>query len=157
MLPPDFNVDSFSQALEEPKDVVGRQNVEIIRASDLEDQSYHAPPKTHDPLHILPQDSLIASAVVCPTSTEDVQQIMRIANKHHMPIWPVSIGRNFGYGGAAPRLRGSVVLDLGRRMNKVLEINEPGAFALVEPGVTFQGLYEKGSEHDGGCARSWRR
>lgn len=27
-------------------------------------------------------------------------------------------------------------------MNKVLEVNEPGAFALVEPGVTYQGLYE---------------
>lgn len=48
-----------------------------------------------------------------------------------------------GYGGAAPRVRGSVVLDLGRRMNKVLDINPDDCTCLVEPGVTFFALYEE--------------
>ncbi len=47
-----------------------------------------------------------------------------------------------GYGGAAPRVPGSVALDLGKHMNKILEVNVEGAFALVEPGVTFFDLYE---------------
>ena len=47
-----------------------------------------------------------------------------------------------GYGGAAPRVPGSVALDLGKNMNKILEVNVEGAFALVEPGVTFFDLHE---------------
>jgi FAD/FMN-containing dehydrogenase len=54
-----------------------------------------------------------------------------------------SIGHNFGYGGAAPRVRGSAVVDLGARVNKVPNSSEPQAFALVEPGVTFLSLYEE--------------
>jgi FAD/FMN-containing dehydrogenase len=47
-----------------------------------------------------------------------------------------------GYGGAAPRVPGSVALDLGKNMNKILEVNVEAAFALVEPGVTFFDLHE---------------
>jgi FAD/FMN-containing dehydrogenase len=48
-----------------------------------------------------------------------------------------------GYGGAAPRVRGSVVIDLGRRMNKVLDINSEDCTCLLEPGVSFYALYEE--------------
>lgn len=56
-----------------------------------------------------------------------------------------------GYGGAAPRVRGSVVIDLGKRMNQILDINPNDYTCLVEPGVTFYGLYDtlqgKGYQH----------
>ncbi len=39
-----------------------------------------------------------------------------------------------------PVLSGSVVLDL-KRMNRILEIDERNAYALVEPGVTYFDLY----------------
>lgn len=45
-----------------------------------------------------------------------------------------------GYGGPAPVVSGSVVLDL-HRINRVLEVNEKMAYAVVEPGVTFTDLY----------------
>lgn len=44
------------------------------------------------------------------------------------------------YGGPAPLVNGSIVMDL-HRMNKILEVNEKFAFAVVEPGVTFADLY----------------
>lgn len=47
------------------------------------------------------------------------------------------MGRNLGYGGAAPRVPGSIGLDMGRNMNKILKVDVDGAYALVEPGVTF--------------------
>lgn len=31
---------------------------------------------------------------------------------------------------------------MGRNMNRVLEVNEPNAYCLVEPGVTYSGLYD---------------
>lgn len=81
------------------------------------------------------------SAVVMPSSVEEVQAVLRVANEHKLPVWTSSQGRNNGYGGAAPRLSGSLVLSL-RRMNRVIEVNEESAYALVEPGVSFFDLYE---------------
>lgn len=45
------------------------------------------------------------------------------------------------YGGPAPRVTGSVALDL-HRMNKIIEVNAEYAYAVVEPGVTFTDLYD---------------
>jgi FAD/FMN-containing dehydrogenase len=98
--------------------------------------------ETHDGFHVLDQDDLVASAVVAPLDTKETVIIVKWANKHKIPIFPISIGRNLGYGGAAPRVRGSVVVDMGKRMNRVLEIDEDSCCALIEPGVTFFGLYE---------------
>ena len=65
---------------------------------------------------------------------------MRIANEFRVPLYPISTGRNLGYGGSAPVLSGSVVLDL-KRMNRILEVDERNAYALVEPGVSYFDLY----------------
>lgn len=61
---------------------------------------------------------------------EQVQAVVKLANELVLPLWTVSRGRNLGYGGPAPRLRGSAVLDL-KRMNRIIEVNEKFAYALV--------------------------
>ena len=55
--------------------------------------------------------------------------------------WTHSQGRNNGYGGPAPRVRGSVIVSL-RNINRVLEIDERCAYAVVEPGVRWFDLYD---------------
>jgi (+)-pinoresinol hydroxylase len=82
----------------------------------------------------------VASAAVAPANVEQVQQIVRIANKYRIPLYPISTGRNLTYGGSAPTLSGSVVVDL-KRMNRILEVNEDRHFAVVEPGVSYFDLY----------------
>jgi 4-cresol dehydrogenase (hydroxylating) flavoprotein subunit len=57
-----------------------------------------------------------------------------------VPLWPISRGKNFGYGGAAPVLKGSVVLDLTRM--KKIELDPDNGTVLVEPGVGFFDLYD---------------
>ena len=94
-----------------------------------------------DPYAYRGSDESAASAAVMPTSVEQVQAIVRIANEHRVPLWTFSQGRNNTYGGAAPRVRGSVLVNL-RRMNRVLEIDDDLAYALVEPGVRFFDLYD---------------
>ena len=64
-----------------------------------------------------------------------------IANEHKVPLWTHGTGRNNGYGGPAPRVKGSVIVSL-RNMNRVLEIDEECAYAVVEPGVRWFDLYE---------------
>ncbi|RIV81073.1 FAD-binding oxidoreductase [Aurantiacibacter xanthus] len=81
-----------------------------------------------------------ASAAIAPASVEEVQAIVRAAGERGMPLYPISTGRNLGYGGSAPVLSGSVVLDL-KRMNRVLEVNEANCSCLVEPGVSYFDMY----------------
>jgi 4-cresol dehydrogenase (hydroxylating) len=80
------------------------------------------------------------SLVLQPSTVEEVQAILRLANDYHLPLWTSSQGRNNGYGGPAPRVKGGAVLNL-RRMNRVLEVNEEFGYAVVEPGVSFLDLY----------------
>ena len=98
---------------------------------------------THDAFHIAGQEDLVCSAVIYPYTTEEVQKIVKWANEYLIPICPISMGRSLGYGGAAPRVPGSVVIDLGRRMNKVLSLDGENASCMVEPGVSFFSLYEE--------------
>jgi 4-cresol dehydrogenase (hydroxylating) len=94
-----------------------------------------------DPFAHSTWDDYTASAVVMPEAVEQVQEVVRIANRHGVPLWTHGQGRNNGYGGPAPRVKGPVILSL-RNMNRVLEINEECAFAVVEPGVRWFDLYE---------------
>jgi 4-cresol dehydrogenase (hydroxylating) len=87
------------------------------------------------------KEERVASAAVAPANVEQVQAVVRTANEHRIPLYPISTGRNLAYGGSAPVYSGSVVLDL-KRMNRVLEVNERNAYALVEPGVSYFDLYE---------------
>ena len=90
-----------------------------------------------------------ASAMVMPRSVEQVQAVVRIAGECGVSLWTFSQGRNYGYGGPAPRVGGSVLVNL-RGMDRILEINEELAYALVEPGVRFFDLYEAVRERGSG-------
>ena len=83
----------------------------------------------------------VPSAVVMATSVEQVQSVVKICNEYRIPVWTISTGRNFGYGSAAPVERGQIVLDL-KKMNKILHVDPELCTALVEPGVTYQMLYD---------------
>lgn len=43
---------------------------------------------------ILDEEEFVASALVYPGSTEEVQKVVRWANKYLIPIFPISMGRN---------------------------------------------------------------
>ncbi len=82
-------------------------------------------------------------AAIIPGSAEEVQEIVKIANKYKVPLVPWVSGINFG-SIATPR-RGGIVVDL-RRLNRVLEVNEDDMYAVVEGGITWadiQGYLEK--------------
>ncbi len=94
-----------------------------------------------DPFAPAGQEWYEPSAILMPASTEEVQAVVRIANEYGTPLWTSGQGRNNGYGGPAPRLSGSFALSL-RRMNRVLDVDEDSAWALLQPGVRFFDLYD---------------
>lgn len=89
-----------------------------------------------DPFPIAAPDRFRPAAAVKVTDITQVQAVLRLANEHRFAVWPISQGKNLGYGGPAPALSGTVVLDLSG-MNRVLEVNDELAYAVVEPGVRF--------------------
>jgi 4-cresol dehydrogenase (hydroxylating) len=80
------------------------------------------------------------SAVLRPDSVEQIVEIVQIANVHQVSLYPISTGRNWGYGTARPVRNDNVIVDLGR-MNRIIEVRRDLAYAVVEPGVTQGQLY----------------
>ncbi len=74
-------------------------------------------------------------AILRPANREEVQQCLRIANRYERPVYPISSGRNWGYGSRMPAKDGCALMDLGR-MNRILDFHEDLAYVTVEPGVT---------------------
>ncbi|CAM2152726.1 4-cresol dehydrogenase (hydroxylating) flavoprotein subunit [Pararobbsia alpina] len=132
LLPPGVSGAAFAAALDALRKALGTQAV--LNAPDAL-APYLDPFAPGDPTRFSP------SAVVLPASVDDIRAVLNVANSARLPLWTVSTGRNFAYGGAAPRINGSVVLDL-KRMNRVLEVNDTLGYALVEPGVSYFDLYE---------------
>ncbi|MBA7572911.1 putative FAD-linked oxidoreductase [subsurface metagenome] len=73
--------------------------------------------------------------VVLPTTTEQVSQILKLANENQIPVTPRGAGTNVS-GGSIP-IKGGIVL-CTTRMDKILEINKTNLTAIVEPGVILQ-------------------
>ena len=80
-------------------------------------------------------------AVIRPKGLQEVIGTVQIAAEHKIPLYPVSTGRNWGYGDACPVTQGQALLDLSR-MNQIIEVNEDLAYAIIEPGVTQGQLAE---------------
>jgi len=137
--PPGISNKDFAAALKEFRTTVGDQ---WVFTSDEDVALYR---DAYSP-YWGEKEERLASAAVAPSSADEVQALMRTANKYRIPMYPISTGRNLAYGGSAPVYSGSVVLDL-KRMNRVLEVNERNAYALVEPGVSYFDLYNYITEH----------
>lgn len=86
------------------------------------------------------------SGVVLPKSTEEVRQVVNLANNFLVPIYPISTGKNWGLGSKLPVKEGCVIVDL-HRMNRIREVNTEYGYAVIEPGVTQQQLYDHLQEH----------
>lgn len=132
-LPPGVSQSDFAEARRRFEALVGK---DWVFTSDEDLDLYK---DAYSPFWGEPEERT-ASAAVAPKSVEEVQAVVRAANELRIPIYPISTGKNLGYGGSAPAYSGSVVLDL-KRMNRIIEVNERNAYCVVEPGVSYFDLY----------------
>lgn len=116
ILPPGINDQVFSGTLNRFRDVVG---ADWVFSSDEDVALYR------DAFSILwgEPEERVASAAVAPANVEQVQGIVRICNETGVPVFPISTGKNLAYGGSAPNMSGSVILDL-KRINRILEVDD---------------------------------
>jgi FAD/FMN-containing dehydrogenase len=83
--------------------------------------------------------------VVMATTVEQIQGILRFANKEKIPVVPYTGGTNIG-GLTIPE-RGGIILDL-KRMNKIIKLDPEALVAVIEPGVSHAQLASALAEHN---------
>ena len=80
-------------------------------------------------------------AVVMPETTEQVSQVMALADAHDIVVVPQ--GGNTGFmGGATPDDAGNSILLSLRRMNRIREIDATNMSMTVEAGCVLQTLHD---------------
>ena len=105
------------------RDALGAENVKV----DEETLDRYKTDEETDPrYHHLPE------VVVLPGSTEEVAEVMKIANKYLVPVTPRSAGTSVSCG-AVP-VHGGIVLLL-ERMDKIIEMNTEAMYMVVEAGA----------------------
>ena len=85
------------------------------------------------------------AAVVFPTTTEEIQALVKVTSELGSSITPRVANTNVG--GLAIAAEGGIIADL-TRMNRILEVDADEMYAVIEPGVTQIQLKEYILEHD---------
>jgi len=106
-------------------EIVGEDNL-TDGLIDMVSFSYDASEHSHRP-----------EAAVWPGTTDQVAEIMKLANREKIPVIPRGAGT--GLSGMAVPIEGGIVLDLCR-MKRILQISIEDRLAVVEPGVVYADL-----------------
>jgi FAD/FMN-containing dehydrogenase len=80
--------------------------------------------------------TILAALVIRDASS--LSDVMKIAAKHKVAVYPISTGRNWGYGTSLPVRDNCVIIDLSN-LQKILHFDSDLGVVTVEPGVT-QGM-----------------
>ncbi|MBI1320739.1 MAG: FAD-binding protein [Candidatus Hydrogenedens sp.] len=75
------------------------------------------------------------AGVVWPVSTEEVSAVVAACGGAGVPVYPVSRGKNWGYGDACAPVDGCVLMDLSR-MDAIESIDAELGYAVIQPGVS---------------------
>ncbi len=105
--------------------IVGPENVNDS-ALDLKEYS-------HDFSFV---NSVKPELIIKPKNTQDVQNIVKLANESLTPLVPVSSGPPHFRGDTVPSSGGAVIVDLSS-MKKIMRVDRYHRVAMCEPGVTF--------------------
>lgn len=118
------------------RDIVGEKNIIIDDQEKLVEYGM-------DTLSLLTGKQHTPDVVVKPESTEQVSEIMKLANENRIPVTPRGAGT--GLAGAAIPVFGGIVLSV-ERMNRILELDTVDRVAVAEPGVITSELCKKVEE-----------
>lgn len=74
-------------------------------------------------------------AVVWPRDVGELREVLAVAHKYQLKLYPVSTGHNWGYGDACAVNDGQVLVVLSR-MARITAFDRELGYVVVEPGVT---------------------
>ena len=79
--------------------------------------------------------------VLRPQATQQVVAIIKAANLFHVPIYPISTGKNWGLGSRLPVRDHCVVVDLST-MDRIIRYSGTFGYLTIQPGVTQARVHE---------------
>ena len=123
---------SNPEVLEKLRQIVGAENV-LVDPEKVEPYGGDAVKEKFPP-----------EAVVFPETTEDVVQILKLANEYLFPV--TARGGGVGYTGGAVPVDGGIVIGTDR-MNKILEISADDLYVVCQPGITTWELQQAVEKH----------
>jgi 4-cresol dehydrogenase (hydroxylating) len=80
-----------------------------------------------------------AAGALLVQEVAEIPRILEIARLHRVPLYPISTGRNWGYGRASPIVPGCVILDLSG-LNRIIALDSNLGLVTLQPGVTQRQL-----------------
>jgi glycolate oxidase len=89
-------------------------------------------------------DDHVPDAVVLPVSAEEIAEVVRLANRHRLPVVPRAGGTGLT-DGAVP-LRHGIMVDV-KLMNRILELDHEDRTVTVQPGINMLKLNEELRKH----------
>src|SRR5215218_2981143 len=89
-------------------------------------------------------EDYVPDVVVLPTSTEQISEVVRLANRERLPVVPRAGGTGLT-DGAVP-LRHGIMVDV-KLMNRILEIDHEDRTVTVQPGINMLKLNEELRKH----------
>jgi len=114
------------------KEDVVKKLEEIFGSKNVTDKAVDLYPYSYDMTECEPH---MPDFVVIPENTAQLIELVKFCNQNSIPIVPYISGNNVG-GLTIPE-QGGIIVDFGKKMNKILHINENMMYVLLEPGVTF--------------------
>ncbi|MEJ5229944.1 MAG: FAD-binding oxidoreductase, partial [Pseudothermotoga sp.] len=124
----------MGEIIKKLENIVGRENVK----TDRDEIEKYAKDETSSVKESFPL------AVVFPTNTEQVSEIMKLANHYGISVTPRGAGTGLS-GGAIPKENG-IVLSL-EKMNHIVELDLENMVVVVEPGVITDEIQKLAEEN----------
>src|SRR6218665_484212 len=73
-------------------------------------------------------------AALLVTDSSQLPAIMQIAQQFRAPVYPISTGKNWGYGSSLPATDGCTIIDLSR-LQKIIAFDPEFGIATIEPEI----------------------
>lgn len=75
-----------------------------------------------------------------PRSEQELREVIGYASLRHLPLYPVSTGRNWGYGSYIPPTSNAAILELSG-FSAISQLDRSSLSVRIEPGVTQEALH----------------
>jgi hypothetical protein len=98
ILPPGLDASTWADVLQQFRSILGDEGVLCGQEHRVRYIDPYAEQSDE-------QEKRGSSATLFPVTVEHIQAILKICNKHKIPLWTVSRGKNLGYGGPAARVK----------------------------------------------------
>ena len=123
---------SKPEVIEKLRAIVGADNV-LVEPDKVEPYGADAVKEKFPP-----------EAVVFPENTEQMVEVLKLANEYLFPV--TARGGGVGYTGGAVPVDGGIVIGTDR-MNKIIEINSDDLYVICQPGITTYELQQAVEKH----------